>query len=264
MNDAAQMATLERLLGAHPGRAVVMYDAEGVVIQWSKAATALFGHSDEEVVELQTTALLHAQAEWNALTEKLSQSSDGVHSQRVSVRHRSGLWLPTRVTLTTRPLGRLLVLYEDLVPEERTQKQLRELRESSNANKRQSEKEAEFLRELLRHTIETIQIGLVVQEASSSMIAYINEGFSTITGISGPEVLGSNLATLLAEYPAAREQLVAFSERIIARPDTMPEDTSPGFWELDFPAGRKSVEIYGRIIEVEGHQSRYLLLIIED
>jgi PAS domain S-box-containing protein len=156
------------------------------------------------------------------------------------------------------------LLYRDQTQLHEARARVEELRELATETSRQTEKEAEFLRELLRHTVETVQIGLVVQELGSGMIAYINDGFEKITGLHLLEVLGSSFETILERYPEAKKQLIEYSQLVAEHAKRGLPPPPAGHWEVDLPAGRKHLETYGRNIIVEGHQSQYLLLIIED
>lgn len=152
-------------------------------------------------------------------------------------------------------------VWQDLSPMLEARRTVEELRARAARMTRQSEKEAEFLRELLRHVIETVQLALAVTDLQSGMIAYVNEGFEELVGQERLSLIGNTLDGILTDYPETAGLLAGYLREI--RVGTR-KDESSGHREMNFPCGRRDVELYGRTIAVEGMENQFILLIIED
>ncbi len=265
--DPGARALLD-LLATSRELALVGYAVDGRITLFNPGAERLFGYRADRVTGFAGHRMLHEEGSFPDVFQPDGPDLPPVRELDTQVLTRTGDLLPVRVTLhrLQAPLGGVLVLalYRDLSGEGSLRGELEQLREHASLDARQTEREAEFLRELLRHTVETVQIGLAVQELQSGMMAYVNDGFEKITGLRNMEIMGRTLDDVLADYPDARTRLVAFTGRI--RESARGEAAAPdnGNWELELPSGRRMIEVYGRPIIVEGHSSQYILLIIED
>lgn len=248
-------------MAAAPGLAVVGYSAEGKIIFFDAAAEQLFGYRADRIVGFSSFEVLHEAGAFASFTAPVTQA--GERQIELSARTRTGETLPVRATIL-REDDCLYVLYQDISPIARAHERIAELRDHLRRGTNQSEKEAEFLRELLRHMIDTVQIGLAVQELTEGMVAYVNEGFERITGLRNMEVMGHTFGSALSAWPATRERFCSFIEALTRSARGEAAAPPPGSWELEFPSGKRTVSLYGRPIIVEGHPSQYLLLIIED
>lgn len=264
-------AALLRLLDAVEGHAVVAYSPQGTISYFGAGAERLLGYKVGAVLQGADWRLLHGSEapfadvfrEGERSTEVLTRLGDTISVRTIWQRTEEGGWLALYRDETEVEVLRLdLQQARDGV--EAGRRALVDLQRQAQGESRQSEKEAEFLRELLRHTIETIQIGLAVQEVGTGMIAYVNEGFEKIFGLGKLEVLGRDFATLLSASPEARDRIVGYVAQVLRAAAAGEDPPSPEHWELELPAGKKTVETYGRSIAVEGHPGKYILLIVED
>ena len=257
-----QAADLIALLDATDGIALVGYDLQMRVTRWSPAAEYLFGYKADWLIGHASADLLHPSGE----LERLMKSARVFPLQvRIVATSRSGDNLPMKAvisrSLSPGGVAGWLVLYHDLSAQERAEAEMRKMREQLIGSPHYKMEE-KFLGELLRHTAANIQIGLLVQEMGSEMITYINEGFTTITGIQYVEALGHTIADLFAYYPRIRENLVDYMGAV--HEAGLSAGVEPRHWEVELPSGKRTIEVYARLIKIEGFENEFILLIIED
>lgn len=265
-----EFSGLKKVVAHSTGMALVGFDLNGVITYFGPGAEKIFGHKAETVVGLESFTLLHSGQDSDLFLRFLGSFHDDDESKEAnfSVATKQGKSLPMLVTLSS--VGHFsdqttyLALYRDQTPLVQQDLELKQLREQVRFSQFHTEKEAAFLRELIRHTMETIRIGLVVQEAGSGMIAYTNEGFEHITGLNRLEVLGKTLGELFQGNEKTAEQFEKYIKKIIEWGGDQDKIYTPGNWEIQLPAGEKAVEVYGRLIAIEGHDNQFILLIIED
>lgn len=264
--DARAMCTL---LGAATDIALAGFDANGRILLFNKGAERLFGYRADTVIGMSTYELIHEKQNFEFFFEEKAFAESPVREMEVAVITRTGDLLPARLTIhkaapATEDGIVYYAFYRNISDLAGALRHADDLRKQINETANQTQKEAQFLRQLLRHTVEAIQIGIAVQNFDSGVMAYVNEGFEHITGLGNPDVMGHTIDEIFAQFPETRDRINDFSDRI--RKSATGEGTTPGnaIWELDFPAGKRTVEMYGRCTIVEGHPSQYVLLIFED
>ncbi|MEO8377288.1 MAG: ATP-binding protein [Candidatus Sumerlaeota bacterium] len=264
--DARAMCAL---LGAATDVALAGYGADGRILLFNKGAERLFGYRADTVIGASTYELLHEKQNFESFLDESAFAESPVREIDIPVITRTGDLLPARLTIhkavpATEDGIVYYAFYRNISDLARAVRQTEELREQINQTASQTQKEAQFLRQLLRHTVEAIQIGIAVQNFDSGILAYVNEGFERITGLGNSDVMGHTFDELLVQFPETRNRINDFTDRI--RNSATGDEPTPSnaIWELNFPAGNRTVEIYGRSTIVEGHPSQYVLLILED
>ncbi|MCC6547112.1 PAS domain S-box protein [Candidatus Sumerlaeota bacterium] len=264
--DARAMCTL---LGAASDVGLVGFAADGKILLFNKGAERLFGYRADTVIGAATYEVLHKKDDFSFFFEENAFAENPVREMETHVITRTGDLLPARLTIhKSAPAAEdgivYYAFYRNISELAGALRQAVDLRNQINETASQTQKEAQFLRQLLRHTVEAIQIGIAVQNFDDGVLAYVNEGFEQITGLGNPDVMGRTIAEVFSQFPETCNRINDFTERI--RKSATGEGTTPSnaLWELDFPAGKRSVEMYGRSTIVEGHPSQYVLLLLED
>ncbi|CAN5247894.1 hypothetical protein BH09SUM1_BH09SUM1_10620 [soil metagenome] len=251
---------VEQLLGAAPGLAIIGYSEEGRVVTAGPGAEKLFGYRPEKLIGM-TFSALHGQAPTAPL---FHPETAGQIESRVT--RRRGESLPVQVTFSCATGGEAawLALYRDQSQLDRSLRELDKLKNDVNGKRSHSDKEAEFLHEILVYMMDTTQTGVAAQDIASGVIAHVNDGFEAITGLKKADVEGASFDEVFAKFPDTKTAFVDYIRRIKCHGRsgcTAPEKITR---ELDFVSGHRNVEMYGRTIAVEGHNREYALLIIED
>ncbi len=255
---------LRALLDRAEQCAFVQLDNDYRITHFDRSAEVLFGYRGDHVCgSMDGRHLLVADARPRASQLLDAARLEGaVLYETFEAVSRDTRTFPVRCTVAHGESGWHL-LFQNLGPMQNALRTIDELRASLRTDMQQSEKEAEFLRELLRHTIETIRVAIAVTELSSGMIAFVNEQFEHLTGLGRLDVMGHTFDESFRDFPETRARLASYIDRIRENPGRgAPKGTHS--WELEFLTGKKDIEIYGRPIVVEGHDNQYILLMIED
>lgn len=247
---------LLNLVAGPGGHALVALDAAGRIVSFSAGAGDLFGCTPEAALGRALAEFATSPGSFEALLHQ-----GDAHASLWMRRRADKVLCDCRIAPIEGHPARWIALFRDLSELHQAQKTIEELRLRNTVRTQQSEKEAEFLRELLRHTIETVQLALAVTDLQSGMIAYVNEGFEQLIGRDRLELIGNTLGVVLGDFPATAGLIEKCIDGI--RGSSFGGESS-GHREMDFPSGRKDVEIYGRTIAVEGMENQFILLIIED
>ncbi len=259
----------EELLDHASGLAVVGFARGGGITRFSRGAERLFGYRAENLLGTATYEVLHAKEDLDRHFGSAALAEVSGSNVQFDAITRTRDLVPVEAVFQHVPGGmedgtELLVLYRDRSALARVAQETEELSRMIRQEGSHSEREAEFLRELLRHTVENVQIALSVHELHSGMITYTNETFQELTGVPHPDVIGMTLEEVVKKYPETSERLCGYFERLRASASGRGEKPAPAHWELELPAGKRVVEVYGRLIAVEGHANQFILLIIED
>lgn len=241
------------LLGGEVGVSMAGFDGEWKPLWWNDSAAAGLGEG------------LHDSAPFRSLARGVREGSAPCQGN-LTLHSAAGRVQTLAARLCHSPgAGTAETVYtaawQDVSPMLEARRTIEELRARTARMTRQSEKEAEFLRELLRHVIETVQLALAVTDLQSGMIAYVNEGFEELVGQERLALIGNTIDAVLAAHPETAALLSKYLGEIR---DGTRKDESSGHREMNFPCGRRDVELYGRTIAVEGMENQFILLIIED
>ncbi len=260
---------LVSLISTSEGIALVGYSDEGTITYFDEGGQKIFGYQPDALMNRKSWRALHDAEEFQSLFSTTIESGKPANGE-LCARSVTGEVFPVRVTVTSieklceRNI-RYLALYNDLRALHEAAVDMEELRESARKNLRQSEKEAEFLKAVLVHTVDTVQIAIVATELNSGMIAWVNEEFEKLTGFRRNDVLnGYTFKDLLKDFPESCERITNYLDRIAQCTCNRTATPERVHWEMEFLNGKRQVEIYGRPIVVEGHENQYRLMIIED
>lgn len=251
-------------ISSTPGIGVIGYDKDGIIQYFDSGAEKLFDYRAEFLIGHACYEVIHEANEFARYFNSGLLDQPQQWESKVDCLTRMGETLPCRVTLNPAQTDELawVAVYQQRSDEFKAECRANELQKRLNGLNTQSEKEAQFLRELLGSTMEVIQIGLAVHEYESGMIAYVNDGFRETTGLRQIDVMGQTWDSVLQDYPEARDNLTNLLQVLkVSKPGRI---TAPARWEVDLPTGRKAIEVYGRVMELPDHPTRYLLLVIED
>lgn len=254
MTLSPELGALVESFAAVPGMALVLYRRTGHIAYFGAGAERLFGYRAAQLVGAGSFEVLHAADDFAQYFTPEALASPRVHEATLEAFTRQRDLLPVRVTLQPVPRCSSDVVWIAIYRAD----------QATSPERSQTEKEAEFLHEVLAHTARTIQMGVCVQEIQTGMIAYANEGFQSITGFSHLELIGNTWEALLAPHPATRERWTGFLAALADSARRGGQPPAPSHWEVDLPSGKKVVEVYGRSVAVEDHPSQYLLLVMED
>jgi PAS domain S-box-containing protein len=255
---------INALLDAADGIALVEYDTDLRVVRWGGGAEKMFGYRADWLEGHATADLLHPGGEFESV---LARATTLPVRARMVATTRAGesltlLAVIDRLGPAESPAG-WVVLYTDQTSQERAQKELQALRQATRTQMgHHSELEARFLGELLRHTADNIQIGLAVQELETGMITYVNDGFERITGIGKVGSLGQSIDSLFASYPRMRDYLKEYLAHVAANEEGGSHEAR--HWEVELATGKRTLEVYARLISIEGFDQKFILLIVED
>jgi len=261
----SQDGALGILMAEVSGLGMAEFDESGVLLALNQGAERLFGCRTSSLKKKKHPLFMEQERFLKALGEA-RESGKPVEASFTAFRRKEKLHLRGHILARSTPNGEpcFVVLLQDETPQHRAAADLEELRERVRRNMRQTEKEAEFLRELLRHTNETIQIAVAVQDLQSGMVAYVNEAFEEITGLERINVLGMTFNEIFQEFPRTRELISDYLKRIARSADEDVETPPPAHMQVRLRSGEKRLEVYGRPIIVEAHENQYILLIMED
>lgn len=260
---------LDALLDAASGLAVVGYNREGRITYFNRGAERLFGYRAGMLAGAATFEVLHDREEFDRALRAVSIEEVSGREVPLDVLTRTRDVVPVDATFVHVPEDaagtELLVLYRDRSPLLRAMESPRPLPgQFTFHGASQSDKEAEFLSEMLRHTVETVQIALSVHDSQSGMIVHTNEAFQELTGVYHPLIIGMTLSQILEAHPETKERVCGYVEELRTAAVEEGKPPTAQHWELEFPSGKRVVEVYGRLIGLEGYDRQFVLLIIED
>ncbi len=241
---------------------MVVYDQNLVIKEFTRSAERMFGYRASNLAHKLDHRTLHVDDSLKLLAEKAG--GFGVADTEAFVKLKNHEKLHVKITAKLDDEKNVYCLYQDFSDVQRLSEQLEDLRDRIRSDMQQSEKEAEFLRELLLHTNETVQIAIAAAELHSGMIAYVNDSFEKLTGLDRMEVFSQTFDQVFKEFPETCGYLCGYTEKVRKYATESGPNPGKGRWEVEFRTGRKSIEVYGRPIVVEGHDNQYMLILIED
>lgn len=253
---------VSRLFGGSTGLALIGFSSEDEVVFYDSGAERTYGYTPEEVEATLRRCDLIADDVWKRLVDPLHQGVT-VSATEFTTRRKDGRLIALRATAIADndPTDvAYLLLLKDCSEIEAALANAREMRDTFTQNMQHSEREAEFLRELLRHTMETIRLAVLVTDVPSGLVAYVNETFESLTGVNRMSAMGRRLADVFAQFPETGTALHAFVDQV----REAGFSSIPRHEELEFQTGKRTIHMYGRPISVEGHPNQYTLLILED
>lgn len=253
---------IETLLESHPGLAVVGYARDGLITRFSAGAERLLGYKAANLVGQATCEVLHGKEEFARLLESGPSGQVGLEATT-----RTRDLLPLEGTFLHTPPQEdgteVLVLYQARTASD-SNTQAAEPPLGAAPGSMQSQREAEFLWEMIQRTAEVFETALSVHSVQGGMITYTNQAFRELVGVPTPRVIGMTLEQVLEGHPEARDRLTGYFEALCKCALGKAETPAVAHWEMDFPAGRRTVEVHGKPIAVEGYPGQFVLLIIED
>lgn len=261
-NPPIPTTALLNLLDSASHLAVIGYDEDFTITRYGKGAERLTGWSAGEALGRSGGELLHEQDFLPALGSRGENQAVSVDTRLVKA---GGDLLHVRVMLQRVEVreGPVMwwALYQDMSEIYELRERLAHLRGPYASSSIHEAREATFLSELLRHTMENIRIGIAVLEASEGRITYVNDGFHEITGFSVLDASTKTFDELLEDFPVIRGHMGGLLTEVIGGE---AQEAEVRHWEVDLPSGKKILETYARLVVIEGFPQQFVLLLIED
>lgn len=254
--------TILQLLDDAPDLAVIGFDQNLKICHYGEGARRLMGWSSVEAVGQPGDTLLHEENFLAATTAKAGKTTVAGDTRVI---RSGGDLLHARVLLRRAAASEAPIawwgLYQDMSEIYDLRERIVHASGPFASSSLHEAREAQFLSELLRHTMENIRIGIAVLEANEGRITYVNDGFEQITGFTVLDASTRTVGELLEGYPIFRTHLEGFLDEVV---EGGAVEAEVRHWEVDVPAGTRILETYARLIAIEGFPQQFVLLLIED
>jgi len=247
-----------RILGVAADIAVIGFTADGIVAGWLPGSESLLGLSQKDVGEC-TFGSMHD----DALRAELF---GGLLDREGSIEEGMTVFVQART-----PVGQLKALAVTFAKANESDSPVawwgvyREraagaIDASADSIPHEDRESVDRLRELLVNTVESLHNGLCILEMKQNRMLFANEAFCEITGLRRVELIGTSFDCSLAEWPRFRQFLLPHVEQLKQR----GRAAGSAYWEVELPAGQKTLEVYGQPIFTEVGRPSFLLLVVED
>ncbi|MCC5875976.1 MAG: PAS domain-containing protein, partial [Candidatus Sumerlaeia bacterium] len=261
-DNSISSKSLLQLLDDASALAVVGFDHDLKICQYGNGAKRLMGWPRSEALGQSGDTLLH---EENFLATTTGKAKKSTVMGETRITRPGGDLIHVRVLLrkaepSESPI-RWWGLYQDMSEIYDLRQRIAHTSGPFASSSAHEAREAQFLSELLSHTMENIRIGIAVLEASEGRITYVNDGFEQITGFSVLDATTRTVGELLADYSIFRNHLEGFLDEVVTGGAMEAEVRH---WEVEVPAGTRILETYARLIVIEGFPQQFVLLLIED
>jgi PAS domain S-box-containing protein len=249
---------LARILGVAQDIALIGFTADGVVAGWLPGSEVLLGLSARDIGE-STFAKLHDEA-------IQAELFGGLLDREGTLEEGATVFVQTRT-----PIGHLRAFAVTFARAKETESPVawwgvyRERgsgssESESDATPSEDRESVDRLRELLVNTVESLHNGLCILEMKQNRMLFANEAFCEITGLRRVELIGTSFDCSLAEWPKFRQFLLPHIEQLKLH----GRAAGSAYWEVELPAGQKTLEVYGQPIFSEVGRPSFLLIVVED